>query len=136
LEADVPVTSIHCDPRLTAPFYAGFADAVGKGEGGGCNLNLPLRWATADEPWIAAIDTAIQQIKAFQTDALVVSLGLDASESDSTQTFKITGSGFAEAARRLRALSYPTFLVQEGGYLSPALGGYLRGFLAAFESRA
>jgi hypothetical protein len=27
----------------------------------------------------------------------------------------------------------PTLLVQEGGYLNPHLGGYLRTFLRAFE---
>ena len=132
--ADVLVSSIHCDPQLTAPFYAGFADEIGEGGGKGYHLNLPLPWATPDKPWIAAIEAALQRIRLFQPGALVVSLGFDAAEHDPSQTFKVTDKGFAEAGRRLRALGYPTLLVQEGGYLSPALGGYLRSFLQAFQS--
>ena len=43
---------------------------------------------------------------------------------------------WAEAARKIAGLQVPTLLVQEGGYLSPALGGYLQSFLTAFEGRA
>lgn len=131
---DVFVASIHCDPRLTAPFYAGYADEVGEGDAVGCNLNMPLPWGTNDGPWIEAIETAIQRILAFQPRALIVSLGFDASETDPTQTFKITHTGFVEAGRRLGALGYPTLLVQEGGYLNAALGENLQGFLKAFEN--
>ena len=66
---------------------------------------------------------------------LVVSLGFDAGEHDPVAVFKITDHGFAEAGRRLAALDRPTLLVQEGGYLSPSLGGYLRSFLSAFERK-
>jgi len=130
---DVLVSSIHCDPRLTAPYYAGHEDEIGEGEGKGFNLNLPLPWATTDRPWIEAINVAIARIKQFEPGALVVSLGFDAAANDPSQTFKITDAGFAEAGRKLRALGLPTLLVQEGGYLSPSLGGYLRSFLRAFE---
>ncbi len=133
---DVLVTSIHCDPRLTAPYYAGYDDEIGEGEGKGLNLNLPLGWATPDAPWVEAIGTAIAKIKDFAPSALVVSLGFDAAEHDPSQTFKITEAGFAEAGRKLRALGLPTLLVQEGGYLSPSLGGYLRSFLRGFEGKA
>ena len=131
---DVLVTSIHCDPNQTAPFYAGFTDETGEGAGQGLNLNLPLPWGTPDAPWIEAIGTAIQRIHAFQPGAVVVSLGFDASITDPSATFKITNAGFAEAGGRLRALGLPTLLVQEGGYLSPQLGSYLHSFLHAFDS--
>ncbi|MBV9517718.1 MAG: histone deacetylase family protein, partial [Hyphomicrobiales bacterium] len=79
---------------------------------------------------------AIARIREFAPGALVVSQGFDAAEDDPCQTFKITEAGFAEAGRRLRALGYPTLLVQEGGYLSPSLAGYLRSFLTAFDAIA
>ncbi|MBV9051097.1 MAG: histone deacetylase family protein [Hyphomicrobiales bacterium] len=130
---DVLVTSIHVDPRLSAPYYAGHADEIGEGMGKGLNLNLPLPWATDDRAWLGALDIAIARIRQFAPGALVVSQGFDAAENDPCKTFVITDAGFAEAGRRLRALGYPTLLVQEGGYLSPSLGGYLRSFLAAFD---
>ena len=51
-------------------------------------------------------------------------------------TFKITEAGFVEAGRKLAAAGYPSLLVQEGGYLSPTLGAYLRSFLRGFDGRA
>ncbi len=133
---DVLVCSIHIDPRLSAPYYAGHADEIGEGAGKGLNFNQPLPWATRDPVWLEAIDAAIGKIRGFEPKALVVSLGFDAAEHDPVGTFKITNNGFAEAGRKLSALTYPTLLVQEGGYLSPSLGGYLRSFLRAFDSKA
>jgi acetoin utilization deacetylase AcuC-like enzyme len=133
---DVLVCSIHVDPRLSAPYYAGYADEIGEGAGKGLNFNQPLPWATPDPAWIDAVEGAIARIRDFAPGALVVSLGFDAGEHDPVATFKITESGFSEAGRRLAALNTPTLLVQEGGYLSPSLGPYLRGFLRGFESKA
>ncbi|SED52472.1 Acetoin utilization deacetylase AcuC [Rhizobiales bacterium GAS188] len=132
---DVLVASIHVDPRLSAPYYAGHADEIGEGAGKGLNFNQPLPWATPDPVWIEAIDAAIARIRDFAPGALVISLGFDAAEHDPIATFKITEKGFAEAGRKLAALKYPTLLVQEGGYLSPSLGGYLSSFLRAFEGQ-
>ena len=132
---DVLVCSVHVDPRLSAPYYAGHADEVGEGAGKGCNFNQPLPWATPDAPWLAAIDGAVARVRDFAPGALVVSLGFDAGEHDPSGAFKVTDAGFAEAGRKLAAVGRPTLLVQEGGYLSPSLGGYLRSFLHAFEGR-
>jgi len=132
--ADVLFCSIHVDPRLSAPYYAGYADETGDGEGRGLNLNLPLPWATQDAEWLNAIDTSLAQVQEFAPGAVVVSLGFDASEHDPVATFKITNEGFAEAGRKFAALKRPTLLVQEGGYLSPQLGSYLRSFLNAVDS--
>lgn len=132
---DVLFCSIHVDPRLGAPLYAGYADEIGEGAGKGLNFNRPLPWSTPDPVWLDAIDGALARIAAFAPGALVVSLGFDAAEHDPIATFKITNNGFVEAARKLAALKLPTLLVQEGGYLSPHLGGYLKSFLRAFEGR-
>ena len=132
---DVLVCSIHVDPRLTAPYYAGYADEIGEGAGKGANFNQPLPWTTPDAAWLQAVDAAAARVAGFDPGALVVSLGFDAGEHDPVAVFKITDQGFAEAGRRLAALDRPTLLVQEGGYLSPSLGGYLRSFLRAFEGK-
>ena len=131
--ADVLFASIHVDPRLSAPYYAGFADETGAGPGHGLTHNQPLPWGTRDPAWLDAIEAALARVCAFAPTALVVSLGFDAAEHDPVGTFCITDEGFAEAGRRLAALGLPTLLVQEGGYLSRHLGGYLRAFLRGFE---
>ncbi len=132
----VLVCSVHVDPNLTAPYYAGHADETGGHAAPGCNFNQPLPWATPDAPWLAAIDAALARIAAFQPGALVVSLGFDAGERDPVATFAITEAGFEQAGRKLAAAGYPCLLVQEGGYLSSSLGAYLSRFLAGFEGRA
>ncbi|KAB0264445.1 histone deacetylase family protein [Microvirga brassicacearum] len=133
---DVLFCSIHVDPRLSAPYYAGHADEIGEGAGRGLNFNQPLPWATPDPLWLEAVDAALTRVREFAPGALVLSLGFDASEHDPVATFKITNDGFAQAGRKFATLDLPTLLVQEGGYLSPHLGGYLRSFFRAFEGKA
>jgi acetoin utilization deacetylase AcuC-like enzyme len=130
---DVFFASLHADPADYYPFYAGHAEERGTGAGEGANLNLPLAHGTGDDGWLAALDTALDAIRGFAPNALVVSLGFDASEKDPLGVLRVTTGGFAEAARRIAALGSPTVLVQEGGYVSDELGRNLAHFLAAFE---
>jgi len=55
---DVLFCSIHVDPLLSAPYYAGYAEEIGEGPGKGLNFNQPLPWATADPVWLEAMDCA------------------------------------------------------------------------------
>jgi len=131
--ADVLTVSIHADPDYYYPYFWGHAHEIGEGAGRGCNLNLPLPLGSADAPWLAAGDTALARIRAFAPTALVVALGLDASESDPLQGLKVTGPGFHAMASKIAQLGLPTVLVQEGGYLGDDLGRNLVQFLAGFE---
>lgn len=131
--SDVLTVSIHADPDNYYPFFWGHAHEHGAGKGQGFNFNLPLPLGSADAPWLAAGDTALARIRDFQPTALVVALGLDASESDPLQGLKVTGAGFFAMAEKIAGLGLPTVLVQEGGYLSDDLGRNLVQFLAGFE---
>ena len=131
--ADVLTVSIHADPDYYYPYFWGHAHETGQGAGAGFNLNLPLPLGSADAPWLAAGDTALARVQAFAPTALVVALGLDASESDPLQGLKVTGPGFHAMAARIAQLGLPTVLVQEGGYLGDDLGRNLVQFLAGFE---
>jgi acetoin utilization deacetylase AcuC-like enzyme len=132
---DVLFCSIHVDPRQSAPYYAGYTDETGEGTGKGFNFNQPLPLETGDKVWLEALDMALTRVREFAPGAVVVSLGLDASEHDPLAIFKITNNGFAQAGKKFAALSLPALLVQEGGYLSPHLGSYLRSFLHAAEGK-
>ncbi|NNF76540.1 MAG: histone deacetylase family protein, partial [Rhizobiales bacterium] len=107
---------------------------TGEGAGEGANLNLPVAVRSGDETWLAAVDRACEAVSAFGATALVIALGLDAHEKDPLLGGAVTTDGFASIGVRLAALSLPTAIVQEGGYLTDHLGDNLASFLGGFEA--
>lgn len=134
--ADVFFASLHADPTAYYPWYVGFADERGEGPGLGSNLNLPIAHGTGDDGVLAALDQAIRAIRVAQPAALAVSLGLDMSVDDPLGALKVTPAGFTRMGAAVAGLGLPTVLVQEGGYMSPALGGNLAAFLGGFGARS
>lgn len=131
---DVVTVSIHADPAGFMPYYAGYADEQGAGSGAGFNLNLPLPHGSGDEPYLRAIDDALEFCAARGVEALVVALGLDASIDDPHKGMAVTTEGFHAAGRKLAATTWPTVLIQEGGYLSDILGRNLQAVLSGFDA--
>jgi acetoin utilization deacetylase AcuC-like enzyme len=130
---DVVTVSIHADPSSFMPYFAGYAEETGAGAGQGFNLNLPLPHGSGDAVYLAAIDRAIEFTQGHGIGALVIALGLDASEHDPIGALKVTTAGFQEAGARLGQTRLPVALIQEGGYLSDILGMNLVAFLGGFE---
>jgi len=87
---------------------------------------------TGDGEYLAVLDHALIAVSDFKPDALVIALGLDAHESDLFRGMTITTDGFAVIGRALSSIGLPTVIVQEGGYLSDALGDNLSSFLRGF----
>jgi len=135
-DPSVLTISLHADPADYFPYYAGYTEETGEGAGKGFNLNIPLPHHSGDEDFFRALDCSLERIRQFAPSALVVALGLDASEDDPLGVLNITTPGFAEIGRRIGAEDYPTLLVQEGGYLSPELPRNLISFLRGFEDGA
>ena len=131
---DVLFVSIHADPNDAYPWYAGYADETGVGAGLGTTLNLPLPVGTGDDAYRAALERALRAIRAFDPRALVVSLGLDAFEGDSSHLMRVTTQGFAGIGAPIGDLGLPTVIVQEGGYAVEALRRNLTSFLSGFLS--
>lgn len=131
---DVFTVSVHGDPAAFYPFFAGYADEIGAGPGRGANLNLPLPRGTGDAGFLDALDHALARIADWGPDALVVALGLDASERDPLAFLAVTTAGFEAIGRRLGSAGLPTLLVQEGGYVSDILGDNLAATLKGFEA--
>jgi acetoin utilization deacetylase AcuC-like enzyme len=120
--SDVWYGSLHVDPGAGwFPHYAGYPSERGMGGGEGANLNLPLAPGTGDDGWLAALDLLLAQARAAGPDAVVVSLGLDAADTDPESPLRVTQAGYREAGRRTAALA-PTVYIQEGGYDLPTLG--------------
>jgi acetoin utilization deacetylase AcuC-like enzyme len=133
---DVLTVSVHAEPSRFYPFFCGYASEYGEGDGAGCNLNLPLPFGTGDDAYLAALAAAEPTIRLFAPGALVVALGLDASEQDPLGPLKITTQGFRRIGAAIARLGVPTVLVQEGGYMSAVLGANLAAVLAGFEAAA
>ncbi len=132
--ADVLTLSIHADPVRFYPFFWGHADERGTGEGEGFNINLPLVRGTGDDDYLRTLDSAVDSIRKFSADALVIALGLDAFERDPLSGLAISTAGFARIGRRIGDLALPSVFVQEGGYLSDELGLNLSAVLEGFLS--
>ena len=126
---DVLTISIHGDPGFYYPWYVGFAGEVGAG----ANLNLPLAMGSGDEAWASALEVALERLRVFRPDALVLALGFDASEHEPLAALRVTAEGFARAAEAVSGLRLPTAICQEGGYAVDHLGDLLARFLGAWR---
>ena len=129
---DVLTVSVHGDPNRYYPWFVGYDAERGAGTGEGANINLPLAQGSDDAAWLAAIATGLDAIRAFRADALVVSLGFDASEDEPLGFLRVTAQGFARAAAMISAAQRPAAIIQEGGYNVDVIGGLLEGFLGAW----
>jgi len=107
--SDVVFASLHGDPRQEYPYFLGYEDEQGTGEGLGASRNFPLPWGTGFDVWSSALDEACRWIDGHAAEVVVVSLG-----------------------RRIAALGRPTLFVFEGGYATEALGVNVTGVLAGF----
>lgn len=134
---DVLYASVHVDPGAGwYPHFVGYADETGGDDGAGANLNVPLPPGAGDEAWLAALGHLIDGVHAHRSDALVVSLGVDAAADDPESPLQITAAGFRRAGRMLGGLRLPTVLVQEGGYDLPRFGDLVLEVLNGVEEAA
>lgn len=131
--ADVQVISMHVDPSDFPPYYVGYPHETGSGEGTGTTLNVTLEPGASEREILTAYDRCMNALRAFNPEALVVSLGFDLSEDDPLSVVSFSTEGFRSIAREIMALELPTVLVQEGGYLGPSLSNNAVAFLAACE---
>jgi acetoin utilization deacetylase AcuC-like enzyme len=131
---DVMVVSLHSDPVQEYPYFCGYADETGAGDGDGANLNVPLPWGTDAAHYAEALDAALRRIASFGTDALVVSLGVDTYKGDPISRFLLDSGDFLDIGRRIAGLKKPTLFVMEGGYAVEAIGVNLVNVLQGFEA--
>lgn len=129
---DVLTVSIHAHPERYYPFFWGYPEERGAGEGAGANLNLCLERGTADEGFMAALAKGMQAVADWGADTLLLALGLDAFEGDPFAGLAVTTAGFGRIGRAVAAMGLPTLIVQEGGYLCPELGDNLEAVLRGF----
>lgn len=126
---DVLTISLHADPRLEYPFFAGFADEAGTGDGGGFNVNYPLPFGTNWDNYEVALGDALGHVQKLNPDVLVVALGLDTFVGDPTTYFAIETADFQRMGVRIGLQGLPTLVVLEGGYSVEQIGENTVNFL-------
>lgn len=131
---DVFTVSIHGNPSFAYPYFSGFADEVGEGEGEGFNLNFPLKEELNGDEYLVVLKKAIKKIADYKPEYLIVSLGLDPAKGDPTGTWSLLSGDFKRNGAELGKLPYPILFVQEGGYKNRTLGINARNFFEGFLS--
>lgn len=126
--SDVLTVSIHGHPAFAYPYFSGFKEERGEGEGEGFNLNFPLEETVEGERYRAVLDRALAAVTRFKPQFLIVALGLDTAKGDPTGTWLLGRRDFYRNGRAIGALRLPTIVVQEGGYRIRSLGANARSF--------
>lgn len=123
-DPSVLVVSIHCDPDYDYPFHSGFSDERGDGAGKGTTLHLPLPPKTTWKEYKVALEQAMQNIRNYDPQALIVSMGLDTYNEDPCSIrragFCLEGDDYKEMGKAiasgLNGAAIPVIFFQEGGY--------------------
>ncbi len=125
---DVLTVSLHGDPSFAYPYFTGFREEHGRGDGAGYNVNLPLPEVLTPEQYREALERAFRRIDEFAPDYLVVAVGFDTGRGDPTGTWANRPADFKLIGSRIGAAGYPTAVIQEGGYRVRTLGTNARSF--------
>jgi acetoin utilization deacetylase AcuC-like enzyme len=127
---DVYTISLHGHPRYSYPYFSGFEDEKGEGDGKGYNLNFPLQENLDGVQYRKVLTDALQKVRRFNPQFLVLALGLDTAKGDPTGSFRLMTKDFRENGRMIGGLGLPTLVVQEGGYRTQTLGINARHFFS------
>jgi acetoin utilization deacetylase AcuC-like enzyme len=96
---------------------------------------LPVAHGTDWAAYAIALQDACQRIRAFQPDAVVISLGVDTFEHDPISHFKLASPDYLRMGAAIAAIGAPTLFVMEGGYMVEEIGinavNVLQGFADA-----
>ena len=129
---DVLTISIHGNPSFAYPYFTGFSDETGEGEGTGYNVNFPLKETIDGAEYLNVLKKALRKIMEYKPAYLVVSLGLDIAKGDPTGTWLLRAADFKHNGALLGKLPIPTLFVQEGGYKNHTLGINARHFFTGY----
>jgi acetoin utilization deacetylase AcuC-like enzyme len=133
---DVLTVSIHGHPRFAYPYFSGFDEERGEGEGEGYNVNFAMPEQLDGERYAATLGAAIRVVRRFAPTFLIVALGLDPAKGDPTGSWTLGPGDFERNGGMLGALRVPTLVVQEGGYRTRTLGVNARRFFEGLAAAA
>jgi acetoin utilization deacetylase AcuC-like enzyme len=135
------------DPRVLYvsthqyPFYpgTGAADDVGRGQGAGFTLNVPLEAGATDGDYTQVFESlVIPVIDQYRPALVLISAGYDAHERDPLARMRVSTAGYARLTSALcdaadRHCHGRVVAVTEGGYDLNALKGCLEASIAVLD---
>lgn len=127
-DENVLTVSIHAHPEKMFPFFSGLETPEYV-----ANINYPMPIGTTDQQYQATLELAMEQIREFEPNYLVVSYGADTHAEDPIGGFKLTTEYFERMAQTINTLNVPTVVLQEGGYNTSLLGMNVARFLRGFS---
>jgi len=114
--SDVMTLSLHESGQTLYP-GTGFEDEIGKGEGEGYAANVPLPMGTYDEAYLRAFEAvALPLLDAYDPDAIVLEIGMDALAGDPLAHLDLTNNTHAEVIGWLLQRGKPLLATGGGGY--------------------
>ena len=133
--SDVLTISIHADPNYEYPYYNGYPDETGAGEGLSYHRNFPLPFGADDQIYLASLQHALKLINDYTPNFLVVSAGMDIYGEDPLSKIRVSTNGIRQIGQRIAELNLLTLIVMEGGYNNAVLGANVLAFLEAFHEK-
>ena len=130
--SDVLTLSIHGHPSFAYPYFSGFRDERGKNSGMGYNYNFPLKEIINGEEYRETLKKALDIIRKFKPEFLIIALGLDTAKGDPTGTWMLRPADFHKNGEMVAAAGLPTLVIQEGGYRNRQIGINARHFFQGF----
>lgn len=130
---DVYFLSLHGDPHDAFPHFLGHGDETGTGKGKGFTKNYPMGRGTGFAEWCRALLDALEKIREFAPDQLIISLGVDTFENDPISFFKLVSDDFTTVGQDIAKAGLPTLFVMEGGYDIEEIGVNAVNVLQGFE---
>lgn len=130
---DVLYASIHGDPHVCYPYFSGYAQETGRGQGDGFTVNYPLPKGTAWAHYHEVLEHALARVVAHRPDFLIISLGVDTFEGDPISHFRLGNDDFRRMGAQIAAAGIPTLFVMEGGYMVDDIGVNVVNTLQGFE---
>ncbi len=120
--SDILSVSIHGHPKFAYPYFSGFEEEAGSGDGEGFNMNIPLPENVDGPRYRKALSKALKRIAEFSPIFLVLALGLDTAKGDPTGTWTLTAKDFEANGKMIGETGLPILVVQEGGYRTASIG--------------
>jgi acetoin utilization deacetylase AcuC-like enzyme len=113
------------------PFYpgTGASDEIGRGDGVGATINIPLPAGCGDDEYAVVFDELVlPRVRQFKPDVILMSAGFDAHIADPLASMRLTTRGYAALAQRMCRLADEVaggrlVAVLEGGYNLEGLAG-------------
>jgi len=114
--SDIMTISFHESGSTLFP-GTGFVEEIGKDEGRGYCINVPLPIGTYDEVYLKAFESIAKPlVKSFAPDVIVFVLGADALAGDPLGHLQLTNNTYVKIIKHLLSFDKPVLMTGVGGY--------------------